>query len=111
MNTHEGEDKAHRLAELLRQTAEAHFGYEQGVLGGVRDEHWASWYATYMRNNGLPEMLGDLPGAGDVTGNLETLLSSADERYQADSPAEDWPSYYGVYLVQVASSNSDATAG
>jgi len=35
-----------RLAELLREAAKAHHGYEEEL--GRRDEDWATWYAGYI---------------------------------------------------------------
>src|SRR5689334_20623033 len=101
MNAQDSASRTSRVEELLRQTAEAHFGYEQEALGGVRDEQWPIWYAPYMRNNGLPELLGGLPAAPEVSGNLENLLANADERYRAASPAEEWPAYYAAFLVRL----------
>ena len=36
------------LEQLLVETAAAHGRHEEEVLGGVRDEKWPEWYATYM---------------------------------------------------------------
>lgn len=35
-----------RLAELLREAAEAHHEYEEKL--GERDEDWPAWYAGYV---------------------------------------------------------------
>lgn len=39
---------AQKIADLLRETEQAHAVHERVVLHGKRDENWADWYATYM---------------------------------------------------------------
>ncbi|WP_136036842.1 hypothetical protein [Microbacterium sp. K35] len=36
------------LEELLRTTAAAHGIYEREQLGGVYDEQWPTWYASFV---------------------------------------------------------------
>lgn len=36
------------LEDLLRQTAAVHGSYERERLGGVYDEEWPSWYASFL---------------------------------------------------------------
>jgi hypothetical protein len=36
------------LTDLLRAAEAAHGQYEKTVLGGVRDEEWAPWYAEFI---------------------------------------------------------------
>ena len=36
------------LAELLRETSQAHGKHEKEELGGQFDEDWPAWYAGYL---------------------------------------------------------------
>ena len=38
------------LIRLLREAEKAHGEYEKDVLGGKRDDDWASWYAEFIVN-------------------------------------------------------------
>ena len=48
------------IAALLTETETAHGVYETNVLGGVFDEEWPTWYAAYLLDHGLRDLL---PGA------------------------------------------------
>jgi len=52
------------VTALLKETEAAHGAYETNVLGGVFDEEWPAWYATYLLDHGLRDRL---PGAGVST--------------------------------------------
>ena len=36
------------VLRLLKETSAAHGEYETAELGGVYDEQWPEWYATYF---------------------------------------------------------------
>jgi hypothetical protein len=94
-----------RLAALLMQTAEAHREYELRELQGMNDEQWPTWYAVYLRQNGLPQLLEGLPRQQVVIDGLESILVDADADYTSSPQAqtEDWPQYYARYLLRCAS--------
>ena len=48
-------DPATAVAELLRQAELAHAEHEAKDLGGVYDQAWSRWYATWNMANNLPE--------------------------------------------------------
>ncbi|MEU4693599.1 VOC family protein [Actinoplanes sp. NPDC023714] len=41
-------DDVAAVERALREAAIAHGAHEEAELGGVRDENWPSWYASYM---------------------------------------------------------------
>lgn len=44
-----------KLAELLQQTAEAH--HQAFISTDGEDKDWAEWYAKYLLENGILEIL------------------------------------------------------
>ena len=89
------------LARLLREASGAHAVYERDVLGGVRDETWADWYAGYMLEHGAASIAGWPAGARTLEG-AAALLARADENHRATAPEEDWPEYYARYILRGA---------
>jgi len=85
------------LAALLAQTETAHGAYEARELGGRRDDDWATWYAAYLLEHGLPGLLGGArpPTAAD----LGAVLARLDADYRRDRPPETWPAYYAQRIV------------
>jgi len=98
-----------RLTRLLVQTAKAHDEYEVGELRGIRDEQWPAWYAAYLRENGLPQLLEGMPGQQSVLAGLESILVDADTSYVSSKEAqtEKWPAYYARYLLGRASTEAN----
>ena len=45
------------VADLLRETGTAHGVYETNVLGGAFDEESPTWYASYLLDHGLSDLL------------------------------------------------------
>ena len=77
------------LETLLAAAAEAHGVYENAELGGVYDQNWPRWYAGYVVDHGLGELLGHPVTADDVAA---FFASSWDEIRQLDpKPTEPWP--------------------
>ena len=85
------------VGALLREAEAAHGEYEASVLGGVRDEGWADWYAAYLLEHGLEELLPD--ASGIEMRDLATLLGRYDEEYRREQPAWPWPDAYAQKLV------------
>src|SRR4051794_41096346 len=85
-------ERCSQIASLLRQTAEAHDKYEQSALGGQYDAEWPNWYARYLVEHGLPDLLGR--GASLDSNEVEELLKKADESYRATAPDQHWADYY-----------------
>jgi hypothetical protein len=87
------------LARLLRETSAAHSYYESDVLGGVRDQEWAAWYAGYMLEHGAAAIEG-WPAGARTAGGMAALLAGADESHRANAPQDDWPEYYARFILR-----------
>jgi hypothetical protein len=91
------EDPEGRVAALLLETERAHGAYEQEVLAGARDDDWPAWYAAYLLDHGLPQIL---PAAADLEiEDLARLLERYDAAYRREQPAWPWPAAYAQQLV------------
>jgi len=85
------------VAALLREAETAHVAYETEVLGGVYDEAWPAWYATYLLDHDLG---GHLPGAQrlDVT-SLAAELARLAADYERGDQSSPWPDVYAQGIV------------
>jgi hypothetical protein len=84
------------LERLLAQTKEAHGVYETSELGGVYDQEWPRWYATYAVEHGIASALGrDITAEelGELLTRAWSDLSALDPR-----PAEPWGSWTARWL-------------
>ncbi len=61
------------LKDALASAGQAHHDYEANFLGGVRDEHWAGWYAAYVLGR-----LGDFTTPTMLTQKLGTVSAEGD---------------------------------
>ncbi len=87
-------DRTEAVAALLREAGAAHAVYEERELGGVYDERWPEWYAAYLVEHGL----GDLLGRPISAGKLGDLLAAADAAYKQAQPDEHWTTFYARRL-------------
>ena len=85
-----------KLSELLQQTRAAHHDFEIMELGGGRDEQWPAWYAQYLLDNGMAELLSLQPNSD----SLAALLEQGSREHKAASSSEDWTSYTARYLLE-----------
>jgi hypothetical protein len=85
------QDRIEGISALLGQAEEAHGAYEQAELGGVYDEDWPRWYATYAVDNGIGPLLGHEISADD----LAEFLTRSNTEFQAiePKPTESWARY------------------
>ena len=75
------------IATLLEEAQTAHSVYETESMRGV-DEEWPAWYATYLLDLGLRDLLPK-----SVTGDPDTLaarLQDLHAAFQRDDPSGDW---------------------
>jgi hypothetical protein len=100
MNDNNQSDRRSQIAALLMQTAAEHNKYEQSALGGQYDVEWPKWYADYLVEHGLPDLLGQ--GANLNTNKVEELLKKADASHHATAPDQRWTDYYAQYLLGVS---------
>jgi hypothetical protein len=84
------------IAKLIGEAGAAHGVHEERDLHGVRDEAWAVWYAGYLVEHGI----GDLLGQTITTEQLALLLARYDEDYRAQQRKEGWPEYYAAQLLE-----------
>jgi hypothetical protein len=83
------------LANLLDKTQAAHGAYEERELNGVYDQAWPAWYAAYLVEHGIADLLGQAITAAQ----LARLLKQYDEDYRAQQRQNGWPDYYATQLL------------
>jgi len=85
------------VTALLKETEAAHGAYETNLLGGVFDEEWPAWYATYLLDHGLRDRL---PGAESLdVANLAAMLAQFAVDYEQGDKASPWPDVYARGIV------------
>lgn len=85
MNT----NKITQITALLSQAGSAHHHFEQTVLKGVYDQEWPAWYADYVIQHGLGELLST-----PVTVEpLAQFLAEDYEVYKRENSKLDWADY------------------
>lgn len=87
------DDKRARLVTLLEDAAEAHHEYE--VELGQADPRWPEWYADWMLQNGLPELVEPPPDQLSLT----NTLVAAERVYASEDRDEDWPEFYADFIL------------
>ena len=85
-------DVERSVATLLRETEAAHGDYEMNDLG-ERDQDWPIWYATYLFDNGLADLLPTI-GLADVS-TLAGVLAALQEEYERETPGVPWTEFDG----------------
>jgi hypothetical protein len=85
------------VADLLRETGTAHGVYETNVLGGAFDEEWPTWYASYLLDHGLSDLL---PHDESIDrDSLAALLARLDADYERGNMSIPWPDAYAQRIV------------
>jgi hypothetical protein len=85
------------VAALLRETETAHGAYETNDLGGVYDQEWPAWYAAYLLDHGLRDLL---PGAESLdVDNLTAMLARLAADYEQGEQTSPWPDVYAQGIV------------
>jgi hypothetical protein len=90
------EDRKNAIVALLREAEANHADYERNVLNGERDDDWPTWYASYLLENGLGDLL---PGDAIDASVLATVLAQLDEDYRRQRLALPWPEFYARRLL------------
>ena len=78
-----------KLTVLLRQAGSAHGQYESTVLKGVYDQDWAIWYAAWILEHGLNDVLKTDFDAD----SFGKLLFSINQDHQHDSKGLSWAEF------------------
>src|SRR3712207_3407067 len=89
-------DRREAVAALLEQAGAAHAVFEERELGGVYDERWPEWYAAYLVEHGLGDLLGRAISAAELSG----LLARYDAEYKEARRDEGWPDFYARRLIE-----------
>ena len=77
------------IADLLRKTGRAHEEYERHELDGHLDTHWPDWYAEYLVEHDLLELVGaEVPRR-----ELGYILKRCDRSYTIQQPTVGWHHY------------------
>ncbi|MBD1856005.1 MULTISPECIES: hypothetical protein [Leptolyngbya] len=88
--------KTSAIALLLTQADQAHHDYEQSVLKGLYDQDWADWYAEYVIQNGLSELLEQ-----EVTvQQVSQFFTQSYEAYKGKKSGESWADYTAKEMQQ-----------
>jgi hypothetical protein len=82
-----------RLVELLTEAGEAHHKFEEETLKR-RDDDWAGWYARYLVEHGVADLLGTGADATALAASLEQFADA----YAAEKPSDTWQEYYADRL-------------
>ncbi len=80
------------LKEALLEAAEYHHEYESNLLGGMRDEAWADWYAAFL--------LGKIPDLKNPTYLTQVLQMASDMQEREVNQSTPWADFYADYLIQ-----------
>lgn len=88
--------KQREIANLLDKTLAAHSVHEERELNGVYDQEWPAWYAAYLVEHGMNDLLDQAITPGELAG----LLKQYDEGYRAQPRSEAWPDYYAAELLK-----------
>lgn len=88
--------KQREIASLLDKTLAAHSVHEERELNGVYDQEWPAWYAAYLVEHGISDLLGQAITPGELAG----LLKQYDEDYRAQPRSDGWPDYYAAQLLR-----------
>lgn len=83
-----------QIAALLSQAGEAHHEYEQNQLGAY-DQNWSIWYAEYIIEQGLGELLNREVN----TEQLSQFLSQSSEEYKKSNSEQSWADYTAQKLL------------
>jgi len=84
------------IATLLEAAETDHSVYETESMRGV-DEEWPAWYATYLLDLGLRDLLPK-----SVTGDPDDLAVQLTDLYaafQRDDPSGDWHRFCAARFV------------
>lgn len=84
------------ISHLLARAGAAHHTYEQTVLKGASDQAWPAWYAAYVIDNGLNELL---PQPITVP-QLSQFLTESNQRYEQTDKRQTWADFTATDLVR-----------
>lgn len=90
------EDDYKKLKKLLREAALKHHTYEQNELNGKYDEMWADWYAEFLINNGIEELIDEKLNKNE----LKEILNEVTEKFKQSDYKQDWGDFVAQILLE-----------
>lgn len=84
-------ERSNAIRALLVEAEQAHGVYEATELNGVYDQEWPRWYARYLVEHGLGEMLGHDVDADELAASL--AAGYADFEHVDPKPTASWADY------------------
>jgi hypothetical protein len=90
------QDKVNQLFNLFVKTVWAHHEHQERDLNGVYNVNWAPWYASFLIDNGV----GDVLGYEINEESLTRFLVDVDKKYRREKPNQEWPVYYAIQLAK-----------
>jgi len=85
-----------QITDLLKRAKTEHGEYEKSVLNGVYDQEWDLWYASWLIEHGV----NDLLNADMTSPELADLLTGINDQHQQTDPQKDWADYTAEQLVE-----------
>lgn len=86
-----------RIATLLTQAGAAHHEYEQTQLKGRTDAAWAEWYAQFLVDHGVQ----DIVGTPVTPRQLSQGLTQATESHKKEQSGLAWAEYTAARIAEV----------
>ena len=83
------------IAHLLTQAMNAHHEFEQTELNGVYDEEWPAWYAAYLLDYGLDDVLKKPVSLPQLT----RFLDESNRRYEKLGKEVAWADFTAVDMI------------
>ncbi|KAA3643357.1 MAG: hypothetical protein DWQ07_22865 [Chloroflexi bacterium] len=78
----------------------AHHKYQTRQLEGARNQDWPAWYADYLLEGGIAELLQTSPAPEQLAQFLTDLHASYSALSEKEQLEMDWPSYYAPKLIK-----------
>ena len=88
------DNRANQIAALLVQAGDAHHVYERDVLNGVYHADWFAWYAEYVVEHGINNLLLTPVTVQEMTG----LFFRVTEQFRDSGSPEHWSRFYARAL-------------
>jgi hypothetical protein len=83
------------LAQLLKETGDAHKVYEKQELGGKTDDKWAGWYADYLLKNDVKRFFEEALNKEDLAEDLK----EAAEAFEQQKSDTGWHEFYAQFMI------------
>src|SRR5688500_12968553 len=92
------ESMQNQIVALLNKAGEEHGEYERSTLNGDYDTDWSSWYAAWLVEHGI----NDLLNSDMISSDLADLLADIHELHQQTSQRLGWAAYTAQKLIDTA---------